>query len=72
MKNICLRLTSKKNGSYSIKTVRFPEGLSERLSQIAAEEGVSFNELVVQCCLYAIDDYVSEADVKVKEEARKK
>jgi len=38
------------------RTVRFTEGLFEELNKIAAENGISFNLLVLQCCRYALDN----------------
>lgn len=38
------------------RTIRFTEPLFESLSKIAAENDVSFNLLVLQCCKYAIDN----------------
>ncbi len=38
------------------KTFRIPSSLAEELSAVAQEEGVSVNELVVQCCKYALKD----------------
>lgn len=35
-------------------TIRFPEALFERLSQLAQENGISFNFLVLQCCKYSL------------------
>ena len=35
-------------------TVRFPYELCESLAQIAQDNDVSFNSLVIQCCNYAI------------------
>ena len=40
----------------SNKTIRMPNELIEKLEKIAAENDVSFNQLVVQCCRYAIDN----------------
>ena len=37
------------------KTFRLPLDLVERLSVIAQEKGVSMNNLVTQCCEYALD-----------------
>lgn len=37
------------------RTIRFTEPLFERLHQAAAENGISFNHLVLQCCQYALD-----------------
>jgi predicted HicB family RNase H-like nuclease len=36
------------------KTVRMPDELIERLERSAASKDVSFNQLVVQCCEYAL------------------
>lgn len=38
------------------RTVRFTEPLFEKLNKTAAENGISFNLLVLQCCKYALDD----------------
>ena len=37
------------------RTIRFTEKLFEQLNKIAAENDVSFNLLVLQCCKYALD-----------------
>lgn len=39
------------------KTIRFTEELDQTLSEIAEGEEISFNELVLRCCQYAIDHY---------------
>ncbi len=38
------------------KTFRLPIDLVERLSIIAQEQGVSMNNLVTQCCEYALNE----------------
>jgi len=38
------------------KTIRMPDDLIEQLEEIASLENISFNQLVVQCCEYAIKD----------------
>ena len=38
------------------RTIRFPEALFEYLSQLAQENEISFNFLVLQCCSYAINN----------------
>lgn len=38
------------------RTVRFTEPLFEKLNKTAAENNISFNLLVLQCCKYALDD----------------
>lgn len=39
------------------RTIRFNEELFESLSQISANENISFNALVLQCCQYALNHY---------------
>ncbi len=39
------------------KTIRFTEEINSQLIDIAQAKGISFNELVLRCCQYAIDDY---------------
>ena len=46
----------------SNKTIRMPDILIERLQQIADANDVSFNQLVVQCCEYALDHQTPDAD----------
>lgn len=38
------------------RTVRFTEPLFEKLNKLAAENDISFNLLVLQCCKYALDN----------------
>ncbi len=38
------------------RTIRFTEELFERLSHAASENNISFNNLVLQCCKYALDN----------------
>lgn len=46
------------------RTIRFTESLFERLHEVAQEDNVSFNLLVLQCCKYALDNRVSEDKTK--------
>ena len=39
----------------SNKTIRMPDELIERLQTMADKNDISFNQLVVQCCEYALD-----------------
>ncbi len=48
-----------KNANIS-RTVRFTEPIFERLNEIALENKISFNLLVLQCCKYALDDMDKE------------
>lgn len=45
-----------KKTEYINKTFRIPKDLNERLSQIAQKEDISINELVVQCCDFALSN----------------
>lgn len=38
------------------KTFRFPAELVKQLEAVAQNKGVSLNNLVVQCCEYALDN----------------
>lgn len=49
------------------RTIRFTEEIFNNLSYIANKENVSFNQLVLQCCQYAIDNYKSEGEEISKE-----
>ena len=48
-----------KNANTS-RTVRFTETLFEELNAVAAENDISFNLLVLQCCKYALDNRETE------------
>ena len=39
----------------SNKTIRMPDELIDRLQKMADENDISFNQLVVQCCEYALE-----------------
>ncbi len=38
------------------RTIRFTEPLFEELNKLAAENDISFNLLVLQCCKYALEN----------------
>lgn len=38
----------------SNKTIRMPDDLIARLQELANRNDISFNQLVVQCCEYAL------------------
>lgn len=46
------------------RTVRFTEPMFERLNKTAAENNISFNLLVLQCCKYALDSMDSDEKEK--------
>lgn len=46
------------------KTVRFTEELDAKLTKLAKGENISFNELILRCCQYALDEYDGTIDIK--------
>lgn len=44
-----------KKPSASNKTIRMPDSLIEKLEILAGKNDISFNQLVIQCCEYAIE-----------------
>lgn len=38
------------------KTIRMPEDLISKLENLANKNDISFNQLVVQCCEYALEN----------------
>ena len=44
----------------SNRTIRMPDELIERMGKIAASKGISFNQLVIQCWNYALDNLKSD------------
>lgn len=46
----------------SNKTIRMSNALIEQLEEIAANEDISFNQLVVQCCEYALANLPKNED----------
>lgn len=39
----------------SNRTIRMPDDLIERIAKLAADRGISFNQLVIQCCEFALE-----------------
>ena len=50
----------KKNSEMMNKTFRLPVDLLERLAEVAKAQEVSVNNLVQQCCEYALGDLAGE------------
>ena len=46
------------------RTIRFPEAFFEHLSQLAQENEVSFNFLVLQCCNYAVENLQKQEEIE--------
>lgn len=40
----------------SNRTIRMPNSLIARIGELATKKGISFNQLVIQCCEYALED----------------
>lgn len=51
---------------YVNKTFRIPKELADHLAVVAQEESISMNELVIQCCTYALNDSVHKFRSKKK------
>lgn len=51
-----------KKNEASNKTIRMPNTLIEQLEELAASEDISFNQLVVQCCSYALANLPSNSE----------
>lgn len=39
----------------SNRTIRMPDPLIEKIGKLATAQGISFNQLVVQCCEFALE-----------------
>ena len=46
----------------SNKTIRMPNDLLAEMDKIANEKDVSFNQLVIQCCRYALENMEKEPE----------
>ena len=57
----------KKNSEMMNKTFRLPVNLVERLTEVARTQDVSVNNLVQQCCEYALGDMAGEAHQDAKQ-----
>lgn len=57
-----------KKPSASNKTIRMPDTLIHQLEQLAGKHDISFNQLVVQCCEYAIS-HLDKTDDSKKEKS---
>ena len=57
----------KKNSEMMNKTFRLPVDLVKRLTEVARTQDVSVNNLVQQCCEYALGDMAGEAHQDAKQ-----
>ena len=53
-----------KKEEYINKTFRLKKSLVEKLEKVAFENSVSLNELISQCCNYAIENMKSKNDLE--------
>ena len=53
-----------KKPTSSNKTVRMPDTLIEKLEKLAALNDISFNQLVIQCCEYALNELEKDDEDK--------
>lgn len=44
-----------KKPTSSNRTIRMPDELIDKIGVIANEKGISFNQLVIQCCEFALE-----------------
>jgi predicted HicB family RNase H-like nuclease len=51
-----------KKPTSSNRTIRMPDTLIEKISKLAREQDVSFNQVVVQCCEFAIENIPKHKD----------
>ena len=65
-----MKLFEIKKTSESNKTIRMPDSLIEKLKNLAKNNGVSFNQLVSQCCEYAIENLNQSNKVGEKNESK--
>ncbi len=53
-----------KKPSSSNRTIRMPDTLIETLGKLASGQGISFNQLVVQCCEFALEHLQTSSNGK--------
>lgn len=53
-----------KKPTSSNRTIRMPDTLIDTLGKLASEQGISFNQLVVQCCEFALEHLQPAKDEK--------
>ena len=50
---------------YTNKTFRVPSDLVQKMETIAQEQNVSLNNLVIQCCEYALSNMTSSEETEL-------
>ena len=51
-----------KKPTSSNRTVRMPDELIEKIGNLANDKGISFNQLVIQCCEFALEHLNDKQD----------
>lgn len=51
-----------KKPSESNKTIHMPDSMIEQLEKLAEKNDISFSQLVIQCCDYAIE-HIKQAEI---------
>lgn len=57
-----------KKQEFANRTLRFPVELLESLTQLASEKNTSLNNVVVQCCKFALKNLEEEPDIEQERE----
>ena len=63
-----MRVFKVKKIEYTNKTFRMPTVLVKRLEILAQGKNVSLNNLIVQCCEYALENIDSTSEEKYREQ----
>lgn len=50
----------------SNKTIRMPNNLIEELESLANSNDISFNQIVIQCCQYALENLDESKTIKTE------
>jgi len=48
----------------SNKTIRMPNAMIDEMEKIATQKEISFNQLVLQCCEYALKNLTDDGEQK--------
>lgn len=49
------------------KTIRIPEPIAQKLEMLAAKNSISFNQLVISCIEFALDNTDTEDSDEIKQ-----
>lgn len=51
----------------SNKTIRMPNDLIDELEKLATTNDISFNQIVIQCCQYALENLDINSSIKAND-----